>query len=171
MICKICKKFQYKKSNYSYKQWDKRIYCSSRCQSVGTKRFGANHSGWKGEDATYDTKHDWMERHYGKIQKCEAIDCDKSSKKFDWANISGKYKRERTDWKRLCRKCHKKMDYLSNSRGERNGNAKFNTFQIKRIKLMKEITPFMKYTSIATIFNVHPSTIRSIFTGRTWKHI
>lgn len=60
---------------------------------------------WKGEDAKYGTKHDWVELWMGKpnlCSKCNTIE----SKRFMWHNISEKYKRDLDDWIRLCAKCH-----------------------------------------------------------------
>lgn len=70
-----------------------------------------NHPLWKGEDAGYVSKHHWVKRHYGKANKCEhceKLDC----KRYEWANISGEYKRTISDWVMLCTKCHHKMDNI-----------------------------------------------------------
>lgn len=31
-------------------------------------------------------------------------------KRYEWANISGEYKRDRSDWVMLCPSCHRKID-------------------------------------------------------------
>lgn len=78
---------------------------------------GLNNPLWKGDDAGYGSKHDWIKKWYGEAIKCE--DCGTTTaKKYDWANISGKYLRDRSDWKRLCRKCHHKMDDRGNKTWE-----------------------------------------------------
>ena len=67
---------------------------------------------YKGETARYETKHQWVYYHYGKAKICENKECKyKNPKKYHWANISGKYKRDRKDWIQLCPSCHKRMDY------------------------------------------------------------
>jgi len=71
--------------------------------------LGEKHFAWKGELAGYLSKHTWMNRTFGKPSECEGCGATKA-KKFEWANISGEYKRERSDWKRLCTSCHMKMD-------------------------------------------------------------
>lgn len=64
---------------------------------------------WEGENAGYTSKHDWLYLKFGQPSICE--DCgNKTAKKYEWANVSGKYKRERSDWKRLCTSCHHKFD-------------------------------------------------------------
>ncbi len=65
--------------------------------------------GWKGNKANYRSKHARITRRFGQPQFCEKCRT-KKAKRYEWANISGKYKIERSDWKRLCTKCHQKMD-------------------------------------------------------------
>ena len=45
------------------------------------------------------------------------------AKRYDWANISGKYKRDFSDYKPLCRSCHEKMDYTEERRKKVIGNT------------------------------------------------
>jgi hypothetical protein len=81
-------------------------------------RLGKNQDfiyNWKGNKAGYTTKHFWAIRNWGHPKFCEF--CGKIGKKgrkgywnIDYANISGKYIREKYDWKTLCRKCHKNWD-------------------------------------------------------------
>lgn len=53
--------------------------------------------------------------------------------------------------------------------GEENWKAKLSLEQVKKIR--KLCNPkLLTYIKIAEMFNVHPSTIRSIANGRNWKH-
>ena len=62
----------------------------------------------------------WVYAHYGKAQKCENQGCvypRKNSKgrllvnpKYNWANVSGEYKRDISDWIQLCASCHQRWD-------------------------------------------------------------
>lgn len=71
-----------------------------------------NHPQWKGNNVSYRTMHQWLQRHYIKTNICSI--CNKS-KKTDWANVSGNYNREdRSDWIELCRSCHRIHDYKFN---------------------------------------------------------
>lgn len=64
---------------------------------------------WKGDDVGYWGIHSWVQRNYGKANHCE--DCgDMNAPRYEWANISGQYKRDISDWKQLCKKCHNDMD-------------------------------------------------------------
>ena len=58
-----------------------------------------------------------------------------------------------------------------NQKGEKNGSAKLNEYQIKRIRLIKKITPSLKYKEMAKIFNITSVTISDIVRKNTWKHI
>lgn len=70
-------------------------------------QIGAKHHLWKGNAASYSAIHYWLYRQVGKAKKCS--DCG-STKRVEWANISGQYKRAITDYKELCRKCHAAFD-------------------------------------------------------------
>ena len=58
---------------------------------------------WKGENASYDAKHQWVNYHKKKTGIC--VICNEY-KKTVWANIDHKYKRDLADYIELCRKCH-----------------------------------------------------------------
>jgi hypothetical protein len=81
-------------------------------ESFKERITGKNQYNWKGDGANYFTKHAWMTRWYGQPKICEHCGTNES-KKYEWANISGKYKRERSDWIRLCSKCHHSFDNIS----------------------------------------------------------
>lgn len=66
---------------------------------------------WKGESAGYVAKHLWIVKHYGSANKCENPNCKfENPKRYEWANISGVYHRERSDYMMLCPSCHRRMD-------------------------------------------------------------
>lgn len=66
---------------------------------------------WKGDKVGYTALHQWLYLHFGKPKKCDQCGTE-NAKKFEWANISKKYKRDRTDWMRLCASCHDIYDEL-----------------------------------------------------------
>jgi DNA-directed RNA polymerase subunit RPC12/RpoP len=77
---------------------------------------------WKGDSVGYNALHSWINKYLGKPNKCENKDCmyprkmvgkNKimfAPKRFEWANISRTYKRDFSDWIRLCVSCHKQYD-------------------------------------------------------------
>lgn len=79
--------------------------------------LGSKNWMWKGENAGYHAIHIWLKTNYGKASKCEHCGT-KKAKRFEWANISGEYKRDISDYLQLCSKCHHKYDNLSQKRWE-----------------------------------------------------
>jgi hypothetical protein len=70
--------------------------------------------GWKGEKVSYDGLHRWVQRKLGRPKRCEFCGfLSDNPHMFDWANKSHKYKRDLTDWLRLCRKCHNAYDNIT----------------------------------------------------------
>ena len=76
---------------------------------------------WKGDKITYSTLHKWLYKVLGNAQICQNKYCVYPRKSFDgpimikpkgyeWANISGKYKRDISDWMQLCISCHRIHD-------------------------------------------------------------
>lgn len=61
---------------------------------------------------SYDALHDWVRRIYGSPRICWQCG-DEYKERYEWANVSGKYKKDLKDWMRLCRKCHHKFDFLN----------------------------------------------------------
>lgn len=73
------------------------------------KRKGADHRDWKGDAVGYSGLHAWVRRELGTPSRCENCGTTEA-KQFEWANKSGEYKRDLTDWIRLCTLCHRRMD-------------------------------------------------------------
>lgn len=86
--------------------------CSMRCRATYQKMTfptGENSWSWKGNRATKYSLHDWVIKHLGRPKKCEICKTE-SAKKYEWSNKSQKYKRDLSDWQRLCTKCHMVYD-------------------------------------------------------------
>lgn len=73
---------------------------------------------WKGQKAGYMAIHNWLRRYLGSPKRCENCGTTQA-KRYDWANISGKYKRDFNDYVRLCVSCHLKMDSKNRVRGQK----------------------------------------------------
>lgn len=71
---------------------------------------GVKNHKWRGDEVGNMALHDWIKRYYGLASKCENRKCLGKSKIYQWANISGKYKRRRSDFKQLCVSCHRRYD-------------------------------------------------------------
>jgi len=70
---------------------------------------------WKGINATYGSKHDWIQKLMGKANHC-SFDPDHKVTRYHWANISGSYLRDTNDYASLCVKCHKEYDLIRSGR-------------------------------------------------------
>jgi len=82
-------------------QKTKRKFCSVECH---------NEAQTDKHPKTYNTLHAWVRRNFGTPSQCEHCGTAES-KKFEWANISGQYIQERSDWARLCCQCHRRYDF------------------------------------------------------------
>lgn len=61
------------------------------------------------QSASYRSIHYWIEKICGKPNYC--VNCERIDKKrYEWANISGRYLKKEKDWRRLCSSCHRTMD-------------------------------------------------------------
>ena len=89
--------------------------------NLATKNVGSRHWAWQETNPSYSAVHFWLRKNYGKASKCENPECVYPRKDrrgylmlkpraYQWANISGKYKRDRNDFKQLCSSCHKLFD-------------------------------------------------------------
>lgn len=77
---------------------------------ISLANSGTRNPGWKGDQVGYSALHTWVRRTLGTPSKCEKCNIDDIAKKYEWANISGQYKRDINDWMRLCRQCHSEYD-------------------------------------------------------------
>ena len=74
---------------------------------------------WAGDNVSLIALHEWVRERKPKPQVCE---CCKQNAPYELANISGKYKRDPSDYEWLCRKCH----MIKDGRMERRkGNGQF----------------------------------------------
>lgn len=72
---------------------------------------GSRNKKWKGDKVSYRRLHQWVELNLGKPSECSKCGFTSSNnRRLHWANISHEYKRDLTDWKRLCVRCHKLFD-------------------------------------------------------------
>ena len=81
--------------------WNKGIKCP---QTTGEKN-----GRWSGDTVGYQGVHSWMRRTLGQPSECE--NCGSvEAKRYEWANLSGEYRRDISDWARLCVLCHRLID-------------------------------------------------------------
>lgn len=78
-----------------------KVFCNPQHYREHWSKFGK-------ENATYKAYHLWVKAHRGNPSLCEH--CGATKGRFEWANKSHLYKRELSDWIRLCISCHRKYD-------------------------------------------------------------
>jgi hypothetical protein len=79
-------------------------------RKMGEARKDAKNSQWKGDEAGYHAIHIWVTQNHPKTGTCEHCGKKAAGRPHDYANVSGRYFRDRSDWLELCRPCHKTMD-------------------------------------------------------------
>jgi hypothetical protein len=107
---KYCSKSCFYKSLIGKKRPD-RVEWAKEMRKQNPVLKGINNNNWRGDDATYKSKHDWIGKTFGKPCECEMCgDNSKTKRNYHWSNKNHLYKRIREDWQRLCASCHKKYD-------------------------------------------------------------
>lgn len=96
-----------------------RKFCSLTCYKKAPRVTGEGSNHWKGDEIRYGGIHQWIRRTLGTASKCSNSDCSypkidrwgrriTAPRRYEWANISGEYKRDIKDWHELCGSCNKK---------------------------------------------------------------
>lgn len=108
-------------------------------------KYNEENNQWKGDNVGMKSLHDWIRRRKKKPKLCE---CCKKVPPKDLANISGKYKRDVSDFEWLCRKCHMDKDgrnkaFQSTRKSFKIGNKMY--LNVKK-RLKGEKAPWSKLT-------------------------
>ena len=75
------------------------------------ERKGDKSPTWRGDKVGYGGIHIWVKKFLGSPTKCEHCNKDGLTRfQIHWVNKSHEYKRDLTDWLRLCASCHKIYD-------------------------------------------------------------
>lgn len=134
-ICAVCNKDFLANPNEVKRRTGGANTCSRKCwykyvSTVLEKRWD---SIGRTETAIYTRAHKFVYKELGKAYKCE--ECGSSDKTvYHWANLSGKYTLDVSDWKMMCPSCHKNYD---NKYFKRNGKR-----MMKQIRSTKSMIPF-----------------------------
>jgi len=99
----------------------------------------------------YQRQHRWVKRELGKAYYC-SNDSRHESTRFDWSNISKDYKYSLSDWRQLCRKCHRSYDPITDAGRKRISaankvNSLGNTYANKPILMVHANGSWIKYAS------------------------
>lgn len=79
-------------------------------QAAYERLTGDGHPSWKGDEASYHWKHQWLEKHHPKAGACAF--CALAGEKTEWAFLyhPEPHTRNPEDYIELCIKCHRRMD-------------------------------------------------------------
>lgn len=107
-----------------FKKGRKHIPLSSEAiERIRQSKLGSKHPLWKGDKVGYKSIHEWIGNNWGRPNLCENREitildyqCSKICENYEWANITGKYIRNRQHWLRLCVSCHRKFDSRKNEK-------------------------------------------------------
>lgn len=161
MGAKIANKTSFKKGIIPWNKGLKRIHLSPKSEFKKGQISEEKHPSWKGDNIGRGGVHAWIKKHYGWPNYCEM--CNKKDEEkllYDWANISGKYRRERNDWKRLCRKCHRvfdeKIHYEKNKKPQLNNKSGYRgiVWDISRNKWMVSVYINKKQTNVGRFIHM-----------------
>ena len=111
--------------------------------------------------------HMWLSRHYGKADLCENKNCPHKSVCFDWALIKGcKYYKNRKNFKKLCRSCHKFYDMTESTKRKisiaNSGKIRSEEFKKRISNAKKGIPATWKWKEVIAIKNNKPTKYKSI---------
>ncbi len=67
---------------------------------------------WRGDDASYFVKHEWLNRHFPKTGRCDQ--CGAEGKTHYALRHGLEYTRNREDYLELCPRCHVRYDDIAN---------------------------------------------------------
>lgn len=88
---------------------DKNVFCEDCMyeRKLAIKR--SLNPNYEPAKTTYMQIHKWVYKQAGRADHCQENE-EHISKRYEWANLSGNYRREMSDWKQLCKECHTKYD-------------------------------------------------------------
>lgn len=102
-------------------RYPEKVTCSRACAAkLQFIRYG---SGRTVKKPSYKGIHSWINLHFTRPEKCTQCGITPSKgkdgrSKIHWANKSGEYKRDITDWVALCISCHWKYDHKEKNLGK-----------------------------------------------------
>lgn len=80
-------------------------------------RKGDKNYNWKGNTASYSSKHKWLSKWVDKKNIC--TDCGSVGVKTDWSNNDGLYRRDPNNYSERCRSCHARYDKILRRQGDK----------------------------------------------------
>lgn len=114
--CKVRLDIDYeKKTMMSPTERTNRAWITKKLTGFTGIKKGEESPNFKKGKISYSGVHGWLIKNFGKATYCSNDNTHKS-KRFEWANISGEYKRDIRDYKPLCVSCHDIFDNVIEKR-------------------------------------------------------
>ena len=133
-------------------------------------KTGKDSPRWKGDNITYGALHIWLKKEKGSPQYC-VINKTHKGKRYEWANISGEYRRDVNDYESLCVSCHRKKDYTEQKREKVRNFMKGNSIHNKPVKMIdpnsKKETVFISAQQAEKVTGVSHKVISNCVNGYT----
>ena len=123
----------------------------------------------------YRIVHDWLNKHYGKANKCENPLCKNNGKRFEYAlKKDYQHEKNRDNYIMLCSSCHKKYDLteeqierLSQFAGKYNKYLKLGPIaKRKSVILLPDNILFESGRELADYLGVTKSAIYMVLSGK-----
>lgn len=89
-------------------RWFKELKIKARKAKKRNQKEDKNDN-WKGNNAGYAAFHKRVEAKYGKPKICVVCKTKSPDKRYEWANLTGKFN-DLNDYQRMCCACHRKFD-------------------------------------------------------------
>lgn len=119
----------------------------------------------------YQRVHRWVRKELGKAKEC-SIDSSHESNRYDWSNISRDYLWDLSDWRQLCRRCHKLYDFITKDGLARISkanklNSLGNSNAAKPIQCIDTKTSYRSTRDAAKSLNILATSINNCLKGKT----
>lgn len=118
----------------------------------------------------YKQIHNWLYKELGKASYCSSYP-EHTSKKYHWANVSGKYLKDLNDYVALCPKCHQAFDCKPDTREKVSKAQMGNTYRREAVKQYTLDGEFVEkhssFTLAAQKLGILKTSISNNVTGRT----
>jgi hypothetical protein len=126
---------------------------------------GEDNSAWRGDEATYRSRHGRVYAKHGKASDYQCVDCTKSAQ--HWSQVHGTTGLNPDEYEPRCVSCH--SNYDGNNVGQNHPRAKLDEEDVLEIRQL--IVDGRKLVDIAFIYDIDEATVSNIKHRRIWKHI
>ena len=117
----------------------------------------------------YSRLHLWVNRQLGKADRCDN-DSSHTTTRFHWANISGDYKKDLSDWRPLCPSCNVKEGVTDSTKELKRLQTIGNQSGVKPVLMVYPGGSWVKFPSsreASKVMGIINTSISNVLAGRT----